>query len=427
MKRRPGLVLLFIVAFFPFAVPAISDAQGYSAGYQALSADALANLVSPVALYPDPLLAQVLQASAYPNQIPMAWNWTQKNPGLTGIDKQAWNPSVIAIAHYPSVIGMMNQKIAWTTELGLAYANQQQGIMQAVQNLRAQAQQNGNLASTSQQTVSTQGSNIVIVPASPEIIYVPQYDPAVVYTQPATSTIAPLVAFGAGLALGDWMSSDCDWNSNVVVYHGWNGGWGHYYYGPYGPYYADRHAHGTTVNGGTWNSGAVAGRTWDGGAYAARGGTIDTANGGKAGAYNAAGYDPGVGAAHARGWGYEDGDDKAGAFSKTVATDNGIYNVHGGGATNGDNSAGRVTVSGANKDGDFGSKTWTGDDGDRSSTGRSGNIFSGSSDRDWSSAASNRGFESRASSFSGFQGRSEGFGGGGFRAGGGGFRGGGRR
>lgn len=418
-----GFLLVILFSLLPAAV---AHAQsGFAPAYQPVSADALGRLVGPVALYPDPLLAQVLQASTRPDQISQVAQLLRGNPDQSQLDNQSWNPAVAAVAHYPSVLNMMSSNPGWTQQLGLAYANQPKAVMQAIQSLRTQAQQNGNLTSNAQQTISTQGSNIVIVPSSPDVIYVPAYDPAVVYTQPAPSTVSPLVAFGAGMVLGDWMSSDCDWDNNVVVYHGWNGGWGHYYYGPYGPGYAARSASGTTARGGDWNYNAAAGRTWDGGAYAGRQGTIDTANGGTFGAYSRAGVAPDGDAARSRGWGYENGDDKAGHFSKTVVTDNGVYNVHGGGATNGDDGAGRVTVSGANRDGDYGSKTWTSNDGDRSSWGNSGNVFSGSEDGRWSSAASNRGFESRASSFGGgerFGGGS--FGGGGFRGGGGGFRGG---
>jgi len=413
-----ALIISFIFCFSGWSTAAGQGLGTISGMYQPLPSKDLNNLVGQIALYPDPLLAQVLQASTYPDQIKRVAQWIQSNPGSdpSSADLLA-DASVLAIAHYPSVINMMSKKISWTSQLGQAYVNQQSDVMGAIQYQRKQAQAQNNLISNSQQTVIAQGSTIQIVPASSEVIYVPVYDPVVVYTQPSTYSVAPLVAFGAGIAMGDWLNSDVDWDNHVVVYHGWPGGWGHAYYRGgtyYGPNSWRNTASGSGANGGQWKAGSAGGITEAGGVYSARGGTVQGPDGATVGGYKAAGAGPN-GAAASRGWGAENGDNKAGGFSKTVATDNGIYNVHGGGASNGDQSAGKVTVSGVNKEGDYGSRTWS--DSDRNSSyDRSGNMFSGYQNSDRASMASSRGFESRANSFSGSGGEGfHGFGGGGGR------------
>jgi len=218
------------------ASPSSTHAQGWSGGsfYQELSPESLNTLVGPVALYPDPLLAQVLQASAYPNEISQAQQWVAENPDLSGIDQQFWDPSVMAVARYPSVVNLLTQQPTWTQQLGLAYQNQPKGVMAAVQHQRQLAQQLGNLKTTPQQSVIVSGSTIQIVPASPQVIYVPIYSPSVIYTQPATYQTSPMLAFGAGFAMGSWMSSSVNWNTSSVVYYGGSGGWGDIITGPVG-------------------------------------------------------------------------------------------------------------------------------------------------------------------------------------------------
>jgi Protein of unknown function (DUF3300) len=148
----------------------------------------LENLTAPIALYPDPLLSQLLVASTYPLEVVQAYQWLQQNPGLTGpaltqaAAQQNWDPSVQALVMFPNVLAQLNQDITWTTNLGDAYLAQPQDIMNAVQRLRLRAQQSGQLASTPQQTVTVanQGGQpeVVIQPANPDVIYVPMYDPA---------------------------------------------------------------------------------------------------------------------------------------------------------------------------------------------------------------------------------------------------------
>ena len=150
---------------------------------QTLTADQLQNLVAPIALYPDPLLGQILAASTYPLEVVEAWQWLQKNPGLTGavltsaVQQENWDASVQALVVFPDVLKQLNADVNWTTNLGNAFLAQQQDVMDAVQALRQKAQQAGKLASTPQQQVSDDQGAIDIAPADPNVMYVPQYNP----------------------------------------------------------------------------------------------------------------------------------------------------------------------------------------------------------------------------------------------------------
>src|SRR5256885_2113764 len=150
----------------------------------------LQQLVAPIALYPDALVAQILAASAYPTEIVEADRWVQQHSDLKGqqlaqaVDQQSWDASVKAVAQFPSVLGNMDKNLSWTSSLGDAYVNQPQDVMNAVQVMRQRAQKAGNLKSTEQENVSQQGATIVIEPSDPEIVYVPEYDPWLVYGEP---------------------------------------------------------------------------------------------------------------------------------------------------------------------------------------------------------------------------------------------------
>src|SRR6202167_966498 len=151
--------------------------------YTQQSPDQLQQLVAPIALYPDSLVAQVLAASTFPAQIVEADRWLQNNSTLKGdalaqaVDQMSWDPSVKALTAFPSVLGNMDKNLSWTSSLGDAYYNQQQDVMDAVQFMRQKAQQAGNLKTTPQQTVTNQGATVVIQPADPQVVYVPAYDP----------------------------------------------------------------------------------------------------------------------------------------------------------------------------------------------------------------------------------------------------------
>src|SRR5438309_4292650 len=147
----------------------------------------LQQLVAPIALYPDALVAQILAAATYPTEIVEADRWVQQHPELKGeqlaqaVDQQSWDPSIKAITQFPSVLASMDKNLSWASALGDAYVNQQQAVLDAVQTMRKRAQQAGNLESTPQETVSTQGQSVVIQPVNPEVVYVPAYDPWIVY------------------------------------------------------------------------------------------------------------------------------------------------------------------------------------------------------------------------------------------------------
>src|SRR5579864_4829961 len=200
-----------------------------------LMPDQLDSLVAPIALYPDPILSQVLVASTYPLEIVEAARWLGQNSSLQGkalVDaaaKQSWDASVQALVVLPELLKRLNQDITWTSDLGNTFLAQQEGVMEAVQRMRQKAQTNGALQSTKEQQVTTtnQGGStyIEIQPASPEVVYVPAYDPVAVwgpppayypypplYYPPSTGAIiaASAISFGVGVAVGAF----------------WSGGWG---------------------------------------------------------------------------------------------------------------------------------------------------------------------------------------------------------
>jgi hypothetical protein len=197
-----------------------------------LSAEQMDNLLAPIALYPDPLLAQVFPASTFVDQIDQAARWLRSNNNNPAkIDSQKWDVSVKSVGHYPQVVYMMSDKLDWTTALGQAYVNQSTDVLTSVQRLRARAKAAGYLVTTPQQVVIVEKEVIKVVPAQPQVIYVPTYNPQVVYVQPSgpsTGTVvaAAAISFGVGLAIGAWLNNDCNWYSHTVYYHGWHGsGW----------------------------------------------------------------------------------------------------------------------------------------------------------------------------------------------------------
>src|ERR1035438_6354472 len=209
---------------------------------QLLSPEQLDTLVAPIALYPDALLSQVLVASTYPLEVVEAQQWLQRNGSLRGRQlteaarQQNWDASVQAMVAFPDVLTMLNQDVQWTTALGNAFLAQQSDVMAAVQRMRARAQANGRLNTTPQQTVTTEAQGgqtaIDIAPADPQVIYVPQYDPAYVWGPPAWDYYPPLYyggyGFGfypginMGLCFGGWGG----WG-----YGGWGWGWGPNWFG----------------------------------------------------------------------------------------------------------------------------------------------------------------------------------------------------
>jgi hypothetical protein len=199
-----------------------SQDNGDYGAYENYSPDQLDNLLAPIALYPDPLLAQVLPAATFVDQIDEASRYV-RSYGQNGVDDQDWDVSVKAVAHYPAVLDMMADKIDWTTALGQAYVNQSTDVMISVQRLRRLASDQGNLVTNQQQQIIVQPSYIQIWPAQPQYVYVPVYNPVYVYYQRPRPG-AFFITFGTGFIIGAWLNRDCDWGGRRVYYTGWNGG-----------------------------------------------------------------------------------------------------------------------------------------------------------------------------------------------------------
>src|SRR5271157_2179564 len=207
----------------------------------------LDSLVAPIALYPDPLLSQVLVASTYPLEVIQLQQWLAQNKGLNekqladAVKKQDWDPSIQGLAALPDVVKQLGDNIKWTTDLGNAFLAQQDDVMQAVQRMRKKAQGNGNLKSSEQQKVETKTVEsqqvIVIEQANPQVVYVPSYNPTVVYgaavypyppiyyPPPGYYAAGMAISFGVGIAMGAAWGGGwgyvCGWggNNNVYVNH----------------------------------------------------------------------------------------------------------------------------------------------------------------------------------------------------------------
>jgi hypothetical protein len=386
-----------------------TPASDYSGQGAPMSAAELQGLVAPIALYPDALVAQILSASTFPDQVAIADNWLQTNKSLTGsalmqaVNGQSWDPSVKALTQFPSVLNQMAQSLAWTSSLGEAYHNQQAAVMTAVQTLRAQAKAAGNLKSGAQITVVQQSpQTIVIQPTNPQIVYVPEYNPTVVYgtpyVTPGYSTAAVVTTgvlmFGAGLAIGAMMSGgccgwgysswNCDWHGGSVYYHG-------------GAYYGNSAWHGGYYGGG-YNDNGYHNNNYNNSSYHNNN-------------YNNSGHNNYNNSGHNN---YDSGNHNTNISGNTV-------NVNTSGS-HGSNSFGQGDKSGG-WDSSASSHGWGQGGGGSGAT-----AFSGASGGGWQSRSSSaRGWGSSGGG-GGWGGRSSGggFGGGGF-GGGGGFRGGGGR
>ena len=175
-----SLIILLIVT------PALAFAQDQPATRR-FGQEELDQMLAPIALYPDSLLAQILMASTYPLEVVQAERWAKANKHLTGdqlndaLDQKDWDPSVKALVPFPQVLSMMSEKLEWTQKLGDAFLDQEEEVMDTIQRLREKAQAAGNLRDTEQQRVIVQERIIEIVPVQPEVIYVPVYDPMVIY------------------------------------------------------------------------------------------------------------------------------------------------------------------------------------------------------------------------------------------------------
>jgi Protein of unknown function (DUF3300) len=309
-KRIFSCTLSFLLAISAgsYELAGQQPTSGYSGQGAPLSTDELQQLVAPIALYPDALVAQILGGATFPDQIAAANNYLRFNSSLSGaalmqaVDAQPWDPSVKALTQFPSVLSNLGSNLSWTSALGEAYHTQTADVMAAVQVLRAKAYAAGNLKSGSQITVVQESPQVIVIqPTNPQVVYVPAYNPTVVYGttvvtpgySAATVAATGILAFGVGVAVGaaiagggggccgwSYSSWNCNWHGGAVVYgnssyHGNNAWHGGYYgssasaYGPNGSAHA-----GTAYNPST-------------GTYA-RGGSVSTPYGsaGAAQAYN---------------------------------------------------------------------------------------------------------------------------------------------
>jgi hypothetical protein len=292
--------------------PPAQVSPGVPLGGDSQSPEELDQLVAPIALYPDELVAQVLAAATYPAEVVEAERWMQAHTDLKGdilansADTQPWDNSVKALVQFPPVLAMMDKNLSWTSSLGEAYMNDSQAVMGAVQQMRAQAQRAGNLKSTPQENVTDEGQTIVIEPAQPDVVYVPEYDPWLVYGAPLAFypdwvgvpglfIDGPGLYFGLGIGIGifggygwGWHHWGADWHHHGISYNhspyvsrsptfrghgGGPGGFGH----------QGSFAHG--VGAGGFHSGGFAGRggfhsgsTPGGGAYGTHSGAFSGFN-----------------------------------------------------------------------------------------------------------------------------------------------------
>jgi len=423
-----------------------------------ISPDQLDSLVAPIALYSDPLLAQTLAASTYPLEIIQLQQWMERNKNLKdkaladAVAKQPWDPSVQALSATPDVVQRLAGNVQWTTDLGNAFLAQQSDVMDAVQRMRGKAESKGTLKTSAQQTVQTKtvegGKQVIVVePAQPDVVYVPSYDPEVVYgAAPAAYPYYPYtypgyypgmgLAWGAaGFALGAWAGGNwgnCDWghgdvninnnnnfnrNANRNVNRGQAGQGNRWQHNPQhrgnAPYGNRQTANKFGGQGAANRPGGGAGtRLGGGGAGIAGGGGAGTRpGGGGAGiAGGAAGTRPGGGAAGARPGGGGASTRPGGGSASRPSTKPATRPSAGGGA----NKVGNRSVSSgaSSRGGSFGS----------GGGGRSGNSARASSSRGGSSMGGGSGYSRGGGSYGGSRGGGSRGGGGGGRGGGGGGR-----
>jgi hypothetical protein len=300
------MALVLLLATWPHHLSAqqAEPAAAPAATYTQQTPAELQQLVAPIALYPDSLVAQILAASTFPEQVVEADRWVQANPNVTGdalgqaVDQQPWDPSVKALSAFPSVLGNMDKNLSWTSSLGDAYYNQQQDVMDAVQVMRQRAQDAGDLKTTPQQTVTAQGSTIVIQPANPETVYVPAYDPWMAYGDPIMAWPGwypypgiwyggPYLSFGTGFGIGffggygwGWNRWGFDWHNRYATYNN-----GRYYSRSNTFYNRNSFYRGGATRGGT-RAGANAGNRVPNGNVGGRGGGVNNRPGATARPFN---------------------------------------------------------------------------------------------------------------------------------------------
>jgi len=230
---------LLVIALLVAIGPGVAVARQADAGPPpAIPAGQLDQLVAPIALYPDPLLAQVLAAATFPLDIVQADRWVKQHKNLKGQQltdavvqaNLPYDPSIISLVQFPTVLDKLSREIDWSTQLGNAFLTQRGDVMDSVQRMRRKAEKIGNLKSSEQIKVVSSPAAIEIQPAQPEVIYVPAYNPQVVYVQPPAPSTGAVVAtgllsFGMGVAVGAaashnsccWYGGSMAWSSHTVV------------------------------------------------------------------------------------------------------------------------------------------------------------------------------------------------------------------
>ena len=200
---------------------------------QQTAASPLDQLMAPVALYPDPLISLILPASTFPSDVAAAGDYLEGGGSPVQADSQPWDQSVRSLAHYPEVVKWMAQNVPWTQAVGAAFVSQPADVMNAIQRLRELARAAGTLTDNDEQRVFVQGSYVEIEPAQPDVIYVPRYDPAVVFVdQPYYGYNGPFFAYGPAYGAGAWLTFGCNWHGGGILvvgpdyWHG-RGGWWH--------------------------------------------------------------------------------------------------------------------------------------------------------------------------------------------------------
>jgi hypothetical protein len=226
MKIRIILVQVMALSLvLLMAMPSALFAQD-AGGNPAFKQEELEQILAPIALYPDALLTQVLMASTYPLDIVQADRWAKQNKDMKGdalakaLEAQTWDPSVKSLVNFPQVLAMMSEKIDWTQKLGNAFLSQQKDVMDTVQDLRAKAQAAGNLKTTNEQKVIVEKETIIIQSASPQVIYVPAYNPTVVYGTWAYPAYPPYPVYPPGYVAG------AAFVTGVAVGAAWGYAWG---------------------------------------------------------------------------------------------------------------------------------------------------------------------------------------------------------
>ena len=217
---RRSLLAVIVIGTALVAQPPPPDDRPPSAamsGTPTLSAEQLEQLLGPIALYPDALIALILPASTLPTDIVLAARQLRHDPkDRSQIEHRSWDESVKSLTHYPEVLLWLDENLTWTQQVGEAFLLQPAEVMQTIQRLRASARAAGTLADSPQQQIITETNVIRIVPAQPDIIYVPRYEPEIVFVPQPVHYPRPVLSFGVGVGVGSWLAYDFDWHRNTL-------------------------------------------------------------------------------------------------------------------------------------------------------------------------------------------------------------------